>query len=107
MPFVTVTRDSVCAGDDVDAPHRQRIWVSETTDPETLLQTVLTGYPLPCIAGGKATWVCKVDGTPIGVVAQQWSRPVVHARQTALGITTVHFTYHAQKEPERFLPHER
>ena len=98
---------SVSAADDLQAPHQRKISVPETCDPEVLLQTVLAAYSLPHIESGKATWVCSVDGRHIGVVAQQWAHPVVRAKQVKLeGSASVHFNYHAQDEPERFLPHQ-
>jgi hypothetical protein len=108
MPLVTVTRDSVCAADDVDAPHRQVISVPENRDAVAFLLSILVRYPLPSIHGRKATWECSVDGRRIGVVAQQWARPVVHVKQVELERSaSLHFIYHAQQEPEGFLAHER
>jgi hypothetical protein len=108
MPRVTVTRDSVCAADDVLAPHQKKIALPASEDPEVLLRSVLLTYWLPLIQGGKATWVCAVDGRPIGVVAQQWSAPKVFNRRVKIEeISAIHFAYHAQEEPELFLRSEK
>lgn len=55
MPYLHITRDSVAAGDDVDAPHRRRITVAASTSlSEVLAEVRRLGY-LARISGGKAT----------------------------------------------------
>ncbi|MDB6079073.1 MAG: hypothetical protein JWO82_2820 [Akkermansiaceae bacterium] len=98
-----ITRDSVCMGDDVDAPHELVLEVS-AGDPEAMLREVIRRYPLASIAGGKATWICEVGGAEVAVVAQQWTEP----RFIALPLeicdgAEIHFVYHAQRQPEPFL----
>ena len=101
--LVHVTRDSVCMGDDVDAPHEQTLEIAGNQSPEAILREVIRRYPLASIAGGKATWVCKVAGKPVAVIAQQWKEP--EFRTLPAGIpdeTRIHFTYHSQQPPEQF-----
>ena len=74
MPL-NVERDSVCAGDDIDAPHAKRFaFRGKDTLAETLSAIVGAGY-LANIAGGKATWIVEAAGKPVAVVAQQWDSP--------------------------------
>lgn len=40
MPYLHITRDSVAAGDDVDAPHRKRITVAASTSLSEVLAEV-------------------------------------------------------------------
>ena len=91
-------------GDDVDAPHEQMLEVNADQDPESIIREVIRRYRLASIAGGKATWVCRVAGESVAVVAQQWRSP----RFTLLPLeirdgSHVDFIYHAQKPPENFL----
>ena len=68
------TRDSVSAGDDVDAPHPREIRLTGDVTVERLVREVVSAADLPRIAGGRATW-CVSSGVPLAVVAQQWSEP--------------------------------
>jgi hypothetical protein len=104
---VRVTRDSVAAGDDIDAPHTR---LFSFADSMTMLQLVSAiaaqGY-LASIRGGKATW-SAVSGVPLAVVAQQWSEPrAIPWAMPALseldwrdGVLCVHFNYHVQLDPD-------
>jgi hypothetical protein len=70
-----VERDSVCAGDEVDAPHAKRFpFQPKDTLAEVLSAIVETRY-LANIASGKATWIVEATGKPVAVVAQQWKSP--------------------------------
>jgi hypothetical protein len=102
-----VTRGSVTAADDVDAPHRLQIAGPATGDVGAAIKDVLaTGY-LPRIVGGKATW-SVVSNRPIAVVAQQWAKPrLLDTYDTSFkgldvgdGRLRLHFNYHAQLDPE-------
>jgi hypothetical protein len=75
-PFaLNVARDSVCAGDDIDAPHaKQFAFQAKDTLAEALSAIVETRY-LANIAGGEATWIVEAAGKPVAVVAQQWKSP--------------------------------
>jgi hypothetical protein len=69
---LNVERDSVCAGDDVDAPHaKQFAFRGGDTLADALSAIVGDGY-LANISGGKATWIVEAAGKPVAVVAQQW-----------------------------------
>jgi len=72
---LNVERDSVCAGDDIDAPHAKRFaFGGKATLAEAVSAIIGTGY-LATIAGGEATWIVEAAGEPLAVVAQQWASP--------------------------------
>lgn len=100
-----VSRDSVCAGDDTDAPHARVFDVPGTPDVAGAVEHVLASGYLPSIAGGLATWSI-VSAIPVAVVAQQWPKPrhfmVAGLRHVDYVADTLrlHFNYHAQIDPE-------
>lgn len=101
-----VTRDSVAAGDDADAPHERHLRVDAGTPLDVIISHAASGY-LALIAGGYATWVALLDGEPIAVLAQQWQCPrllVEPARHRgAVSAGHLHFAYEAQHDPDAVL----
>ena len=74
------------------------------TDPVALIREIEVRYPLPSIAGGKATWTCRINGESVGIFAQQWSTPKAAVASVSLSETNdVHFKYHAQVSPDAVL----
>ena len=72
---IKVDRDSVCAWDDIHAPHAKRYsFQAKDTLSDALSAILVAGYLLN-IAGGKATWIVEATGKPVAVVAQQWGAP--------------------------------
>ena len=104
---IYVTRDSVAAGDDIDAPHGRWFSFPDTMPVMEVIARIVTAGYLAKISGGKATW-SVVSGFPIAVVAQQWTepRPVSprHVKASELenknGVICIHFKYHTQLDPE-------
>jgi hypothetical protein len=104
------TRDSVSAGDDVDAPHAREIELSDDVTVEQLVREVVSAADLPRIAGGRATW-CVSSAVPLAVAAQQWEepRPVnftpPNLSELDLSGRTVraHISYFAQQDPDTVL----
>ena len=102
-----VTRESVAAGDDVDAPHARTFSIPEAASLETVLATVLAARYLPSISGGLATW-SVASNIPLAVIAQQWSAPRMlfctgedlKMLDREHGVLRLHFNYHAQLDPE-------
>jgi hypothetical protein len=100
------TRDSVCAGDDCDAPHAREIDLPADASIEAIVRAALKASPLASISGGKATW-CVSSGLPLAVIAQEWSEPKflhpIPPKQSELdrrGETIrLHFSYFAQQDP--------
>jgi hypothetical protein len=101
------TRDSVCAGDDGDAPHAREIDVPDPFDATTFIRAVVAAATLPSISGGQATW-CLSSGVPLVVLAQQWPEPRMLSfippklRDLDIDGETVrlHFSYLTQRDPE-------
>ena len=109
-----ITRDSVCMGDDVDAPHTENRKAPDGSSIAALIEMVWgnrwsqrTKY-VPSIAGGRATWVIESD-VPLAVAAQEWSRPRLlpasaGGAETLLrkdhGVVLFHLRYLAQVDPE-------
>jgi hypothetical protein len=104
---IYATRDSVAAGDDIDAPHGCSFYFPDGTPVMDVIARIVAGGYLARISGGKATW-STVSGFPIAVVAQQWTepRPVrwpevkVSELESRNGIIYLHFNYHTQIDPE-------
>jgi hypothetical protein len=102
-----VTRESVAAGDDIDAPHARTFALAPGASLETAVAVVLSAGYLPSISGGLATW-SVVSGIPLAVVAQQWPAPrmlfhiasELEALDRHSGVLRLHFNYHAQLDPE-------
>lgn len=101
---IRVTRDSVCAADDVDAPHDQTISLPSFVNPTDFIRELLVHYSLPQIANGSATWTCHLNKNKIAVVAQQWISPkAITTELEFLDDNELHFKYHAQERPENYL----
>ncbi|MFG2907762.1 hypothetical protein ACGF13_22195 [Kitasatospora sp. NPDC048286] len=115
---ILLTRDSVSAGDDADAPHAEAVTLPDGLDtPAALAALGLPRPRLPLIGGGRATWVVRgADGSPLAVLAQQWPqpRPLPAGRGPlehlagADGAVRLHLEYRRQTDPvaeyERLLP---
>jgi len=104
---VYATRDSVCAGDDADAPHPFETTVPDGASLETMIATLIRSGYLPNISGGCATWSVS-SGVPIAVIAQQWNAPrmldLAHHNWAGLDASEsclrMHFSYFTQQDPE-------
>ena len=69
-----LTRDSVAAGDDMDAPHELALLLADDVTSEAMVAAIREADYLPRIAGGKATWSVVSERT-VAVLAQQWPGP--------------------------------
>jgi hypothetical protein len=100
---ITVTRDSVCAADDCDAPHKKTVTLPSFLDPIDFIREILVRYSLPQISGGEAARTCHLNGEKIAVIAQQWSFPKATVTEMKfLEINELHFKHHAQEQPEDY-----
>jgi hypothetical protein len=72
---VVLTRDSVCAGDDCDAPHEKTIKTYSFTDPEVLARETSSGY-LPNVAGVGHSWLCVLNDIKIAEIKTTEIRPL-------------------------------
>ena len=103
---IYVTRDSVCAGDDADAPHAREFDLPGTPEVSVVVEHLFGSGYLPSISGGQATWSI-VSAVPVAVAAQQWSKPKhfqllrgLRDVDFASGTLRLHFNYHAQIDPD-------
>ncbi len=105
---LSIERDSVCAGDDCDAPHHVSIQVHRKSTLAQVLEIIRnTGY-LARITGGCATWIVESD-RPLAVVAEQWTTPrflivpdtLIATCQTNEGSHRLFFRYWCQVDPDR------
>ena len=86
-----LTRDSVAAGDDVDAPHEREIETYSFLDPAALINHVCPGY-LPSVAGVGHSWSCVLNGDLIAKVTVEGVLPKV--REMNYGSENhLHFSY--------------
>ncbi|MDX1594944.1 MAG: hypothetical protein R3298_11910 [Gammaproteobacteria bacterium] len=107
---VHLTRDSVAAGDDADAPHELALLVPDDATTEAMVAAILDADYLPRIASGRATWSVISDRT-LAVIAQQWPEPRMvadasHPPERLLkdgSGYSFHVKYHAQQDPETVL----
>jgi hypothetical protein len=105
-----LTRDSVAAGDDMDAPHELAVLVDDDATTEAMIAAIHAADYLPRIAGGRATWSVVSDRT-LAVIAQQWPEPRMvgglphppeQLERDGNGYR-FHLNYHAQQDPETVL----
>ncbi|WP_446011401.1 hypothetical protein [Candidatus Electrothrix sp.] len=90
---VRVTRDSVCAGDDADAPHEKLIEIPSFIDPMALYAHIGTSY-LPGVNGYGHSWDLMLNGNLIGVYGSGSFKPKV--KEVAYAESNhVHFKYHS------------
>jgi hypothetical protein len=88
---VVLTRDSVCAGDDCDAPHEKTIRTPSFLDPEVLVRETSSGY-LPSVAGIGHSWICILNKTPIAEIKTTGIKPLVR-EITFDEENKIHFSY--------------
>lgn len=103
---ILLTRDSVCAADDVDAPHSLTLSVADGCTVPEILEDIRRARYLPSISGGKASWVA-CSRVPMGVLAEQWktSNPLFMAQPVQEldwreGNLIIHISYLAQIDPD-------
>jgi hypothetical protein len=90
---VILTRDSVCAGDDCDAPHQNKVEVYSFIDPEAFVKEISGSY-LPTVAGVGHTWTCVLNG--INIAEIKVSEIQVLVRETPFSLENhAHFVYHS------------
>jgi hypothetical protein len=92
---VVLTRQSVCAGDDCDAPHEKTVEVYSFVDPEVFAREVSSGY-LPSVAGVGHSWTCELNGVKIAEIGHSGIRVLV--RESPFSEENrVHFNYHSAR----------
>ncbi len=89
--IIRITRDSVCAGDDVDAPHEKKVKTHSFTDPTVLASEISSGY-LPSVDGYGHSWECVLNDVLIAVIGQNG----INAKTKEVAyeeINKIHFIY--------------
>lgn len=92
---ISLTRDSVSAGDDCHAPHEKIVCVHSFLDPEALAREVSSGY-LPSINGVNHSWVCVLNDTKIAEIKTSMVQPLVHEVEFK-DENYIHFVYISSK----------
>ena len=91
---ITLSRDSVCAGDDSES-HDKTIEAYSFVDPEPFARQNASGY-LPSVAGHNHSWTCKLNGTSIAEIRDTGIKALI--RETPFSSENhVHFDYHAAR----------
>jgi hypothetical protein len=90
---IVLTRYSVCAGDDCDAPHERTIEVYSFVDPETFAREISSGY-LPSVAGVGHSWTCVLNGVRTAEITTSSIRALVHESPFSEE-NRAHFIYHS------------
>lgn len=96
---VNLTRDSVCAGDDFDAPHEKTVEVNasaEPINPIVLARTLSSDY-LPIVFGIGHTWICVLNNNKIAVMTTTGIQPLLKEVQLK-DHNHVHFIYKSANE---------
>jgi len=88
---IILTRDSVCAGDDCDAPHEKKITIPSFTSSEALAKEASKGY-LPSVAGVGHSWVCRLNEIKIAEI-KVTGVTVLVKDATFAATNRMHFTY--------------
>jgi hypothetical protein len=94
-PTVTVelTRNSVCAADDFDTPHKKQITIHSFTDPVAFAQVTSLDY-LPSVSGYGHAWTCCLNGNKIAKIKTTGIEPLTDEVNYSTE-NKVHFTYHS------------
>jgi hypothetical protein len=87
----SLTRDSVCAGDDCDAPHEKKITIHSFTDPKALARESSSTY-LPSVDGVGHSWICVLNGIKIAEITHKGIEPIVRQIEFAEN-NKIHFQY--------------
>ena len=90
---LTLTRDSVCAGDDFDPPHEKIFSQPSFLDPEAFMSQLSYGY-LPSIAGTGHTWDCIHNGIHVGTISVNMITSKIREMQYS-DENNVHFRYNS------------
>ena len=107
---IHLTRDSVAAGDDIDAPHFKEMVIDENAISLDLARQIQGMRYLASIRTGEATWSIAID-VPVAVVVQQWEEPELitsvnsTVKELAKGDRCLkgHVNYHCQEDPDKIL----
>ncbi|QIO08085.1 hypothetical protein [Acinetobacter lanii] len=109
---VVIQRDSVSMGDDIQAPHAYRVWISSQTTIEACCTELNLHLYLPKIVTGEAVWTVEnAQGDAMLLIAQQWADLYYFVPQHSLLLEhlifdethqayTLYLRYHMQIDPQ-------
>ena len=63
-----VTRDSVCMGDDVDAPYYAEFYLKTELSQEQLIVEILDNYKLASVASPLVYWPCTINNVLVATI---------------------------------------
>lgn len=72
---IVVRRDSVCAGDDIDAPHEKRFWLRDEANINEVFRALVAMDYLPSIAGSRESWEAHLTDEVIFKVGKNFENP--------------------------------
>jgi len=95
MISIVISRDSVCAGDDCEAPHEKTIKIHSFVDPEDLARESSSGY-LPDVSGVGHSWICVLNDVKIAEIKTTGIRPLVRMIEFVEN-NRIHFKYKSSR----------
>ena len=72
---VIVQRDSVCAGDDVNAPNEECFYLNADATLEGIFVRLSSAGYLPCIAGVNEHWEAEMNGVAVSRFGKDIGNP--------------------------------
>lgn len=93
LVVVKVTRDSVAAGDDVDAPHERTLKIEPAHDPSTFITQTAHNY-LASVSGRGHTWDAILNGNLVATITVDEIIPRVASLEFG-PVNDLHFEYHS------------
>ena len=102
---IALTRDGVCMGDDIAAPHAGVLEVEEAADADGIAEALLAANYLPHV-GGEAIWSFAVEGVAVDLGVRGGMlfvnvRGAGASEVRASNVTALHIRYHGQPAVER------
>jgi hypothetical protein len=100
---VSLSRDSVAAGDERDAPHSRRLAYPDGVAVGNIIRDIVASDYLPDLPDDVASWSAS-SGVPLAVMARGAGAELLRAAQAGHlerfdvrdGVLHLHFSYHAQ-----------
>jgi hypothetical protein len=100
--LVKVERDSVCMGDDVDAPHSYSFTIPATATLNDVFAHLANRRYLASVAGLSHSWQAAINGQPVAMISGNNQSPEPTellendvARYARNGCIDVRFTYNS------------
>jgi len=94
---IQLTRDSVCAADDIDAPHSRKVEIFSFVEPEVFINHLAAGYLPSNIQGSGHSWDCLLNNVIVGSISSKSIASDI--REVQYGeVNHVHFRYHSNRQ---------